>query len=308
MADPYETLGVPKDASQDDIRAAYRRLAKKCHPDLNPGNAKAEDRFKTLSVANELLSDPAKREQFDRGEIDGSGQPAARQPNYRSYADGDSGRRYGGEDGAAGGWSPDDLESMFGSMFNRGGAAGGKRPRPGEDRHYGLTASFLDAVNGATRRLTLPDGRTLDVKIPPGTVSGQILRLRGQGGTGRNGGAEGDALIEISVESHPHFTRDGQDITLEVPVALSDAVLGASIEVMTPKGSVRLRVPPHSESGTLLRLRDRGVPAHGGIKAGDLLVRLRVMLGPVDPDLEKFLRDRVALKHAEQPVEQEETP
>jgi len=300
LADPYETLGVPKTASQDDIRAAYRRLAKKFHPDLNPGNAKAEERFKTLSAANELLSDPAKRDQFDRGEIDGGGQPAAHQPSYRSYADGESGRRYGGEDGASAGWSPDDLEAMFGSMFHRGASKAGPRPRSGEDRHYGLTASFLDAVNGATRRLTLPDGRTLDVKIPPGTIGGQILRLRGQGDGGRNGGPDGDALIEISISPHDYFTRDGQDIALELPVDLADAVLGASIDVMTPKGSVRLKVPKHSESGTLLRLRGRGVPAHGGLAAGDLLVRLRVMLGPVDPELEKFLGDRAALNLAEQ--------
>ncbi len=289
MEDPYKTLGVPHDASPDDIRRAYRNLAKRHHPDLNPGNAKAEERFKTVSAANALLSDPVKRGQFDRGEIDATGQARPPQPSYRDYAEGEPGRRYG-PGPQRGGWTADDLNDLFGAMLDEDRRAGGKARRRGADEHYALTTDFLDAVNGATRRLTLPDGRTLDVKIPPGTTDGQTLRLRGQGRKGANGGADGDALIEIHVTPHRCFRRDGQDIRLDLPVTLPEAVLGGPVEVPTPGGPVRMRIPPHSDSGTELRLRGRGVPAHGGAAAGDLYATLRVVVGTPDAALEEFLR------------------
>jgi len=290
LEDPYTTLGVPRDASADDIRRAYRKLAKQHHPDLNPGNAAAEERFKGVSAANELLSDPDKRARFDRGEIDAAGQERAPEPSYRHYADAGSGRRYAGAGPEAGDWSAEDLGDIFGTIFEQERRAGAAAPRRGRDAHYTLTTDFLDAVNGATRRLTLPDGGTLYVKIPPGSREGQMLRLRGKGSPGRNGGPDGDALIEIHVTPHRFFERDGQDIRMELPVGLAEAVLGGPVEVPTPGGPVRMRVPPHSDTGTELRLRGRGVPAHGGEAAGDLYARLRVVLGTPDAALEAFLR------------------
>jgi len=291
LDDPYKTLGVSRDASHEDIRRAYRNLAKQHHPDLNPGNVQAEERFKAVSAANEVLSDPEKRGQFDRGEIDAAGREQAPQSSYRDYAEGEHGRRYGRDGPQSGGWSASDIDDMFGSMFNEGRRADGKARRHGQDELYALTTDFLDAVNGATKRLTLPDGRVLDVKIPPGTLDGQVLRLRGQGNGGANGGSDGDALIEIHVTAHRYFKRDGQDIRLELPVSLSEAVLGGPVDVPTPGGTVRMRIPVHSDGGTELRLRGRGVPAHGGQAAGNLYATLRVVLGTPDAALEAFLRD-----------------
>lgn len=289
--DPYKTLGVSRDASQDDIRRAYHKAAKKHHPDLNPGNTKAEERFKAASAANALLSDVEKRGRFDRGEIDAAGTEQARQPSYRDYAESEAGRRYGQAGPQPGGWSAEDLGSIFGSMFNGGGRPGGKSTMRGSDERYSFTTDFLDAVNGATRRLTLPDGRTLDVRIPAGTSDGQVLRLRGQGSAAGKGGVDGDALVEIHVRPHRHFKREGQNIRLELPVSLSEAVLGGSIEVPTPGGSVRMQIPAGSDTGTRLRLRGRGVPMHGDHPAGDLYATLRVVLGKPDAALEAFLRE-----------------
>jgi len=289
VEDPYKTLGVAKSASQDDIRRAYRKLAKKHHPDLNPGNTKAEDIFKGVTAANDLLSDPERRARFDRGEIDASGQEQAPRTSYRDYAEGDAGRRYsrGGADSA--GWNTDDFADIFGSAFGSGRGRASDRPQRGPDEHYTLTANFLDAINGATQRLTLPDGRTLNAKIPPGTADGQVLRLRGQGGPGWNGGTPGDALIEIQIAPHRFFIRDGQDIRMELPVTVSEAVLGGPIEAPTPAGAVRVRIPPGSDSGSELRLRGRGVPKHDGGAAGDLYATLRVVVGPPDDALKTFL-------------------
>jgi DnaJ-class molecular chaperone len=285
LDDPYEMLGVARDASQEQIRAAYRKLAKQHHPDLNPGNAKAEERFKAISSANAMLSDPVQRGRYDRGEIDASGQEQAPGPSYRDHAEGERGRKYDRTGARSGGWSRDDLSDIFGSMFDRDRESGGI----GRDERYALTTSFLDAINGATQRLTLPDGRTLDVKIPPGTSSGQTLRLRGQGGEGQGG--RGDAFIEITVAAHSFFTREGRDIRLELPVTLSEAVLGGQISVPTPGGPVRMSIPPGSDSGTKLRLKGRGAPKHGEMPAGDLYATLRVEIGKPDEALQQFLRD-----------------
>jgi DnaJ-class molecular chaperone len=276
VKDPYKALGVQKGASQDEIRRAYRKLAKQHHPDLNPGNAKAEETFKGLTAANELLSNPKKRGQFDRGEIDAAGQQQAPRSSYRGYAEGEPGRRYGAG-GDFGGFNSDNFADIFGSAFG------------GSDERYTLKTDFLAAFNGATQRLTLPDGRTLDAKIPPGTVDGKVLRLRGQGSPGRNGGAAGDALIEIHIAPHPFFRRDGQDVRMELPVTVSEAVLGGSIEAPTPAGDVRVRIPPGSDSGSELRLRGRGMPKHAGQAAGNLYATLRVVIGPPDEALKAFL-------------------
>jgi DnaJ-class molecular chaperone len=308
LEDPYKTLGVPHDASQSDIRRAYRKLAKKHHPDLNPGDAKAEEMFKRVSVANELLSDPGKRGQFDRGEIDAIGHERAAEPSYRDHAEGESGRRYSRGDAQPGGWSDEEFSDLFGSMFNQQRRAGGQMRSRGHDEHYSLTTNFLDAVNGTTSRLTLPDGRTLDVKVPSGTAEGQVLRLQGQGGQGYDGGAPGDALIGIHIAPHRYFTRDGQDIRLELPVSLSEAVLGGPIQIPTPAGPVRMKIAPGSDSGTEFRLRGRGVPAHCALAAGQLYVKLRVIVGAPDAALEEFLRNWKPEHSANPRQAMEETP
>ncbi len=295
--DPYVTLGVKRDASAEDIRRAYRKLAKQHHPDLNPGNRAAEERFKAVSAANELLSDPEKRSKFDRGEIDASGQERAERPErqtYRSYAEGAQGDRYGRAGAQHGGFTEDDLGDLFGDLFGArqaGGAGGGTAPRRGRDNHYALTIGFLEAVNGVARRITLPEGRTLHVKVPVGVEEGQTIRLRGQGAPGRNGGPPGDALIDIHIEDHKFFRRDGQHIRFDLPVTLAEAVLGGPVLVPTPGGRLRLTIPPHSDTGRELRLRGRGVPAHGGQPAGDLFATLRVIVGTADAALEDFLRN-----------------
>ena len=283
--DPYTTLGVDRTASADDIRKAFRKIAKKNHPDLNPGDTAAEERFKAANSANELLSDPEKRARFDRGEIDAAGQERAPERQYyRDYAQSAAGARYGG--------GPEDLNDIFSEMFANGGrAGGGTRPRRGGDNQYRLVVPFLDALNGATQRLTLPSGGTLDVRIPPGIEDGQVLRLRGKGDLGRNGGPDGDALIEVVVEPHPLYTRQGNDVELELPVTLAEAVLGGKVPVPTPRGEVTLTIQAGSEAGKRMRLRGRGVAEHGGKPAGDLYVTLRLVAGPADPALEDALKE-----------------
>jgi DnaJ-class molecular chaperone len=291
--DPYETLGVARTASAEDIRKAFRAIAKRNHPDLNPGNAAAEERFKAANAANDLLSDPERRARYDRGEIDGAGQEVPPRGYYRDHAEGAQGARYraGGDPfagmsgGMGGGFDPDDLEDILG-MFRQREAG----PRRGRDAQYRLAVDFLDAVNGATRRLTLPDGRDLDVRIPPGLEDGQVLRLRGRGTPGTGGAPDGDALIEVAVGPHPFLERDGRDLRMELPVTVAEAALGAKVPVPTPRGEVMLTIPPHSDTGTQMRLRGRGVAEAGGTPAGDLLVTLRLVLGPVDDRLEEFLR------------------
>jgi len=281
-ADPYAVLGVKKDASQDEIQKAYRRLAKKFHPDLNPGNKQAEERFKEISAAYDLLGDPKKRVRFDRGEIDATG---AERPQHRFYRDfADSRSPYASDAGFADFAGAEDILS---EIFGRAGRAD-IRMR-GSDVQYRLELDFLDAINGGKRQITLPDGSVLDVNIPPGTRDGQILRLRGKGRAGLGGGPPGDALVEIEVRPHRIFTRKGDDIHLDLPISLSEAVLGGKVKVPTPSGTVTMTVPKWANTGTVLRLRGRGVPRVDGSK-GDEFVTLRVMLPEKpDPELEKFV-------------------
>ena len=288
--DPYSVLGVGRGATAEEIRKAYRAAAKKSHPDLHTGDAGAEARFKALNAAHDLLSDAEKRPAFDRGEIDAEGQPVMpERPFYRDYAQAQpAGGRYSG----AAGSQDEDLHDLFGAFFrNQAGGQGGNQggARRGRDRTYRLDVPFLDTVNGATERLTLPDGQSLDVRIPPGLTDGQVLRLRGKGEQGARGGEAGDALIEVSVFPHPLYRRDGADLVIEVPVTFAEAVRGARVEVPTPRGKVTLAVPPRADAGTRLRLRGRGVAAHGTAAAGDLYVVLRIVVGPVDAALETFL-------------------
>jgi DnaJ-class molecular chaperone len=293
-ADPYETLGVGKDATQDDIRSAYRKRAKKLHPDLNPGDKQAEEQFKELSAAYDLLGDADKRARFDRGEIDASG--AERPPRgqyYRDFHGADADRHaYSSDAGYADFADTDDiLSELFGRTGGRTGERGGMRFRArGQDVQYRLPVEFLDAVNGATRRINLPDGSVLDVTIPPGTRDGQVLRLRGKGMPGIGDGPPGDALVEIEVGPHRFFRRNGDDIELDLPVSLPEAVLGAKLDVPTPSGPVRMTIPKGASSGTRLRLKGKGVPRRDGSR-GDQYVVLRIML-PERPDaeLEDFMR------------------
>lgn len=290
--DPYKTLGVARDATDKQIRSAYLKLAKTSHPDLNPGDRSAEDRFKAINAANDLLSDKDRRARFDRGEIDGAGHEQARpgpppgQRSYRDHAEGPSGTRY-----SAGFGSEDDLGDIFSEMFGaRSGArAGAGGRRQGADRRYTLAVPFLDAIRGTTQRLTLPEGGSLDVRIPPGLESGQILRLRAKGGAGE---PPGDALIEVEVGLHPLFRRDGRDIHLELPITIREAVLGGPVTVPTVSGPVTMTLPPGSDSRTKLRLRGKGVPASGTHAVGDAFPTLRIVLGPPDEALATFLRDR----------------
>ena len=293
MRSPYEILGVKPDARADDIRKAYRKLAKQYHPDLNPGNAEAEQRFKEITAANDILSDPDKRARFDRGEIDAAGAERPERHFYRGFAEGAEGERYHPQDAA----HPEDLEDLFANFFGgarggRGGPGGATFQARGADRHYSLTIDFLEAVNGAKKRITLPEGASLDVTIPPGLHDGPILRLRGKGGSELGGGPPGDALVEVHVAPHPFFRRRGRDIHLDLPVTLAEAVLGAKIAVPTVSGPVTMSVPPHSDTGKALRLRGRGVPAHGREPAGDQYVTLKMTIGPdQDAELEAFLKD-----------------
>jgi DnaJ-class molecular chaperone len=290
--DPYEVLGVKRDASQQEIQKAYRRLAKKLHPDLNPGNAEAEKQFKEVAAAYDLLSDPEQRARFDRGEIDASGAERPQQRYYRDFAGGAS-NPYTSDAGFAdfagdAGFADFAGDDILSAIFGRRGRAQPRRRR-GQDVRYRLDVDFLDAVNGATRRLTLPDGSVLDVAIPPGTRDGQVLRLRGKGRSGAGGGPPGDALVEIRVRPHPYFRRQGDDIYVEVPISLAEAVLGGQVEVPTPTGPVTMTVPKGANTGTVLRLRGKGLPRADGSR-GDEYVTLKVTLpDKPDPELERLV-------------------
>ncbi len=287
MADPYQTLGVEKTASGEDIRKAYKKLAKKHHPDLNPGDKEAESRFKDISAAYTFLNDPEKRRAFDAGEIDESGQPKPERRFYRDYADTGAGARYERAEDLG------DLGDLFGDLFGQR-ARGGEGARPqfrmrGADANYTLPIDFLEAVNGDKKRVDMPDGKTLDISIPAGVRDEQVIRLKGQGMPGIGGGPSGDALITVSVRPHPVFRRDGNDIKSAVPITLNEALNGGSVQVDTISGAVSLKIPKHSNTGRILRLRGKGVQGH---PKGDHLVELQVMMPP-NPDaaLETFVAD-----------------
>jgi len=281
--DPYAILGVKRDVSPEQIQKAYRKLARKLHPDLNPGNTEAEEQFKNVSRAYDLLNDPEKRARFDRGEIDISGVERPRQRSYRDFSEPSADHAYASDAGFA----DFDTDDLLAEIFGRRGQSDVRRR--GADIRYHLDLDFLDAVNGATRTVTLPDGTTLDVRIPPGTRDGQTLRLRGKGEPGRNGAPPGDALIAIGVRAHPVFRRQGDDIHFEQGVPLYAAVLGGRIAVSAPSGPVTLTVPKWSTSGKVLRLKGKGVPRSDGT-AGDAYVKLLIKLpDKPDPELERAI-------------------
>jgi DnaJ-class molecular chaperone len=282
-ANPYEVLGVKSDASQKEIQRAYRQLAKKSHPDLHPGDPDAEQKFKELTAAYELVGDTEKRKRFDAGEIDASGQESPKRRYYRDFAGAEADANpYRSNAGFS---DFGDTEDIWAGIF---GGGRGFRSR-GPDIRYRLIIDFLDAVNGGTKHVTLADGSSIEVTIPPGTRDGQILRLRGKGQPGMGDGPPGDALIEIAVRPHPFFTRDDDDIRLELPISLPEAVLGGKVKVPTPTGTVMVTVPRWSSSGKVLRVRGRGVPRRSGSR-GDVYARLAIVL-PERPDaeLEQFV-------------------
>ena len=285
--DPYKILGVDKTATQDEIQKAYRKLAKKIHPDLNPGNKKAEEQFKEVASAYTLLSDEAKRKQFDAGEIDGLGAEKPRENYYRDYADAGTANPYTHNAGFG------DDDDFFSELFRRQGGrgGGGEFKMRGQDTRYQLTLDFLSAIKGGNQSITLPGGSKLEVNIPPGCRDGQTLRLRGKGQVGRGGGTAGDALIEIKVAPHKFFQRVGDDIRIDVPITLKEAVLGAKIKVPTSTGSVTMTIPKGANTGTILRLKGQGVARANGSQ-GDQFITLKIML-PTAPDasLEKFIGD-----------------
>ncbi|MEI9993090.1 MAG: DnaJ C-terminal domain-containing protein [Rhizomicrobium sp.] len=298
MRDPYDILGVAKTASEAEIKKAFRNLAKKHHPDTHPGDKKAQAKFQEISGAYDVLGDKAKRAKFDAGEIDAAGNPRGFDP--RQGGGGFQGGPFGGRagqgpgdfhftwDNAPGAEQAEGFraEDLFSDLF---GGRRARAPARGEDFAVATTISFDEAIKGGTRRVMMPNGEQIDVKIPVGVKDGQQVRVKGRGGAGRNGGPPGDILIDLKVAPHPAMTREGNDIRMDLPVTLKEAVLGGKVPVATPGGgTVELNLPPGSNSGKTLRLKGKGVAPAGG-PAGDLYVTLVVTLPePPDAELRKF--------------------
>jgi DnaJ-class molecular chaperone len=300
MADPYSTLGVARSASEAEIKSAYRKLAKELHPDRNKDNPKAADRFAEATNAYDLLSDKDKRARFDRGEIDADGNPAA--PFGYGGSRGRPGAGPGGAEFQDGGDFGDIFEGLFGGGRTRaGGGFGGfgRGPQPkGANVAYRLAVQFIDAATLAPQRITLQDGKTIDLKLPAGVESGTQMRLSGKGQPGAGGA--GDAIVTIDVKAHPFFTRDGDNILLDLPITLSEAVKGGKVKVPTADGPVMLGVPAGSTSGKTLRLRERGFTAKNG-KRGDQLVTLMIDVDADDPAIRQLIEswqdDRAVRAH-----------
>ena len=284
--DPYAILGLTKSATADEIKKAHRKLVRTSHPDLHPDDKGAEERFKAISAAYDLLKDPETRARFDAGEIDAQGAERPQRQYYRDFA-GAPDDRYQQGRGFGAGIDPSDIFAEIlrnrGRTSGRDDFGGGGYAAGGADARYTLEVPFLDAVRGAETRITLPDGQNLAVKIPQGTEDGQTLRLRGKGAPGFGGGPAGDALVTILVREHPVFQRVGDDILLMLPITFDEAILGGKVTVPTIDGPVGLTIPAGASSGRILRLRGRGV-AHAGRKTkGDQNVELKVVV-PKDPD------------------------
>ncbi len=292
--DPYKVLGVSNTASDKEIRSAYRRLVKQYHPDRNPGDTKAEERFKEIGKAYEIIGDEEKRAQFDRGEIDADGQMRGPFGGGFGGGAGGPGGGFGGFGGfSGGGFNPEDLGDIFGGAF--GGGFRSARPRRGEDLRGELRISMEECALGTRRDVRLGNGREVSVTIPAGIEDGKTLRLKGKGQAGPPGmdgrpGPAGDVLLKIHVAEDPYYKRDGRDLRVTQDIDLRTAVLGGKVHVRTPAGTVALRVKPHSDSGTVLRLSGRGIAADRNHEAGNLLVTLRVVLGTVSPELEALMR------------------
>jgi DnaJ-class molecular chaperone len=288
MKDPYETLGVNRSATDKEIKEAFKKLARKFHPDLHPNEKAAEEKFKDISAANDLLKDKEKRRRFDAGEIDASGAERPQERFYRDFADGPAYASHAAQDGFA---SNEDLEEFLARAFVGGGRRSQDTFRArGQDVSYVLPVRFLQAANGAVRSITLSKGKTLQVTIPEGAEDRQMLRLKGQGNPGFGGGPAGDAYVELHIEPHPFFMRKDDNIHVEVPVTLKEAVLGARIELPTINGPVTMTIPKGSNTGKTLRLRDKGIRNRKTGQRGHQLITLKVVLPPVmEPELVAFL-------------------
>jgi len=308
MKDPYEILGLPKTATEAQIKAAFKKLARRHHPDLRPGDAAAIARFKEISAANDLLKDPETRRRFDAGEIDASGAEKrperSQQPFYSDFAERPG---HAAQDGFADSAAMEEfLARAFGGMG--GGKTGGRQGGTGEslrargqDVSYSLFVAFLDAAVGAVRIITLQDSKTLQVTIPEGAEDRQMLRLKGQGMPGYGGAPSGDAYVELHIEPHSFFQRKDDNIHVEVPVTLREAVLGARIEVPTVAGPVAMTIPAGSNTGSALRLKDRGVRNRKTGQRGHQFISLKVVLPTAtEPDLVAFLKGW-APKHPDTP-------
>ena len=302
MRDPYQVLGVSKTASEAEIKSAFRKLAKKLHPDANKHDPKAASRFAEINAAYEIVGDDDKRKAFDRGEIDAEGKPRFQgfegygaQPgggfrsgpvgaHFESFSFGPDGfqRAGGGARGAGGGGG---FEDILRDMFGGAGRAGGRQqhfepedfgaPATGQDLHASLTISLPEAAKGSKARVHLPTGKDVEVKIPAGILSGQTIRLKGQGWPSATGKA-GDALITVNVAPHPLFTPDGSDLRLDLPITLYEATLGGKVRVPTLDGPVELAIPAGTNSGRTFRLKGKGLKTKGG--SGDLLATVRIVL------------------------------
>jgi len=321
--DPYQILGVTKEASQADIQKAYRDLAKKHHPDLNTGDEKAEQTFKEISAAYNILGDKDKRARYDRGEIDASGQERPEAQFYKQYAGGPGAGKYRGGfggfgdfAGARGGEAGEEIniDDILSELFGGGGPGSGRGPGPGpgpgsgmgghgprarpgagrgrsgmggfewpgEDVHYRLPVDFMEAARGARKRVTMPDGTSLEVNIPAGVEDGQVLRLKGKGRPGSGGAPAGNALVTIAVGSHKWFRREGLDLYLDLPITLAESVSSRKVPVPTLEGRVNLKIPEGAKSGRKMRLKGRGIAAARG-GTGDLYVILEIH-APERPD------------------------
>lgn len=293
--DLYAILGVKRNATNDEIRRSYRNLAKDLHPDQNKGDPKTEEKFKKVSAAFAVLGNPEKRKRYDAGEIDGMGNERAGS-YYREHSAGTAGSRgayTGGFEGfnTGSGGGGGDFSDLFGDLFGKRGPGGAFTMR-GMDYRYNLEISFLEAVNGTKKRVQFPDNETLDISVPSGVETGQTLRLKHKGGPGAGRGEPGDALIELKVMPHPLFDRDGDNITLEVPISLSEAVLGARVEVPTIGGRVTVAVPKGASSGQVLRLRGKGIKNSRTGNYGDQLITLKIVLpANIDGELERLIQD-----------------
>jgi DnaJ-class molecular chaperone len=301
MRDPYSVLGVKREASADEVKRAFRKLAKTWHPDRNADDPKAAARFAEINSAYEIVGDEAKRQQFDRGEIDAEGKPRATfHPGFDPAGQGAGGFRFDfGETGPFGARAGDPRD-VFSDLFRRfetgaeapkPGRSGGRSAiPPGEDIALEAAVPLETIATGGTVRLTLPDLRTLEVKVPAGAANGSTMRLKGQGQASPFGGPNGDALVTIRYQRHPRFLVEGADLRASVPVPLREAILGGSVRVPTLSGEVEVTVPAWTSGGKTLRLRGKGLPLKE--RTGDLLVTLDIDLGPPDAEIEGFFRRR----------------
>jgi len=282
----YKVLGVKKSDAQDDIKKAYRKLTKKLHPDLNPGDKNAEERFKAVSAAYDILGKPEQRTKYDSGEIDESGAEKPQQQYYRQYADSDRAHQYQNN---AGYGDMGDMGGVFEQMFRRQQQAQAQQAYRGQDRRYTMRVSFMDAVLGGKQQVQMADGANLNVAIPKGIEDGKTIRLKGKGEAGYNGAPSGDALIQIEITPHSAYSRDGMNIALTLPITVYEAALGGKVEVPTIHGAVGLNIPAGSSSGKTLRLKGRGI--HGKTK-GDQMVTLSVQMpDTIEDDVANMLKD-----------------